>query len=145
VALKRCISASGFAWTPAAGIVLCYPAHSAVAGAIIPIWTHSCPFVYTTTYTLPGICLQATGYVDFDTAGQSNMYPVVTKAYEAGSDQDTADSGAANTVVGAGAAVIAVAVLALGLGALSQLGAGEHSQQRACWHNTVGLEMHDAK
>jgi hypothetical protein len=76
-------------------------------------------------YHMSLLCLQATGYVEFDTAGQSNMYPVVTKAYEAGSDQDTADAGGANAVVGAGAAVIAVAVLALGLGALSQLGAGE--------------------
>lgn len=83
----------------------------------------------TTTSAPPALDLSpntqaATGYVEFDTAGQSNMYPVVTKAYEAGSDQDTADTGAANTVVGAGAAVIAVAVLALGLGALSQLGGG---------------------
>lgn len=50
------------------------------------------------------------------------MYPVVTKAYEAGSNQDTLETGSANLVVGAGAAAIAVAVLALGLGALSQQG-----------------------
>lgn len=63
---------------------------------------------------------QATGYVEFDTAGQSNMYPVITKAYEAGSDADTTNTGAANLVIGAGAAVIGVGVLAVGLGALTQ-------------------------
>lgn len=51
------------------------------------------------------------------------MYPVITKAYEVGSDQDTADTGSANAVVGVGAAVIAVGVLAVGLGALTQQGA----------------------
>lgn len=66
----------------------------------------------------------ATGYVEFDTAGQSNMYPVVTKAYETGSDQDTLETSSANLAVGVGAGVIAVAVLALGLAALSQQGAG---------------------
>lgn len=69
--------------------------------------------------------LQASGYVEFDTAGQSNMYPVVTKAYETGSDQDTLETGSANFVVGVGAGAIAVAVLALGLTALSQQGAGK--------------------
>jgi hypothetical protein len=27
---------------------------------------------------------QSSGYVEFDTAGQSNMYPVITRAYETG-------------------------------------------------------------
>jgi len=66
----------------------------------------------------------ASGYVEFDTAGQSNMYPVVTKAFEVGSNQDTLETGSANLVVGLGAGGIAVAVLALGLVALSQQGAG---------------------
>lgn len=56
------------------------------------------------------------------------MYPVVTKAYEAGSDQDSLETGSANLVVGVGAGVIAVGVLALGLAALSQQGAGESRQ-----------------
>jgi len=56
------------------------------------------------------------------------MYPVVTKAYETGSDQDTLETSSANLAVGVGAGVIAVAVLALGLAALSQQGAGEWEQ-----------------
>lgn len=72
--------------------------------------------------------LQASGYVEFDTAGQPNMYPVITKAYEAGSDLDTANTGSANLVVGIGAAVIAVGVLAVGLGALTQQSAARKLQ-----------------
>ena len=61
-------------------------------------------------------------------AGQSNMYPVITRAYEVGSNQDTLETGSANLIVGAGAGFIAAAVLALGLIALSQQGAGA-----CCW------------
>lgn len=68
---------------------------------------------------------QASGYVEFDTAGQSNMYPVITKPYETGSGQDTLETGGANFAVGVGAGAIAVAVLAIGLTALTQQGAGE--------------------
>jgi hypothetical protein len=68
------------------------------------------------------LLLQASGYVVFDTAGQSNMYPVITKAYETGSAQDTLETGGANFAVGVGAGAIAVAVLAIGLTALSQQG-----------------------
>lgn len=76
--------------------------------------------------------LQASGYVEFDTAGQSNMYPVITRAYETGSDQDTLETGSANLVVGVGAGVIAVAVLALGLVALSQQGGAGESCSLGC-------------
>jgi hypothetical protein len=78
----------------------------------------------TSLHTFPN-SPQATGYVDFDTAGQSNMYPVITRAYETGSDQDTVDTNAANLVVGVGAGLIACAVLAFGLLAVTQQGAGE--------------------
>lgn len=53
------------------------------------------------------------------------MYPVITRAYETGSDQDTMDTNAANLVVGVGAGLIACAVLAFGLLALTQPGAGK--------------------
>lgn len=72
---------------------------------------------------IPRTTQDASGYVEFDTAGQSNMYPVITKAYETGSAQDTLETGGANFAVGVGAGAIAVAVLAIGLTALSQQGA----------------------
>jgi hypothetical protein len=58
------------------------------------------------------------------------MYPVITKAYETGSAQDTLETGGANFAVGVGAGAIAVAVLAIGLTALSQQGAGEGAHER---------------
>jgi hypothetical protein len=111
--------------------------HSEVvaAGAAKPL----CVLTFPHGVSAFHLSTQATAYVEFDTAGQSNMYPVVTKAYEAGSDQDTADTGAANTVVGAGAAAIAVAVLALGLGALSQLGGGKP------WRSDLSMMSQSAK
>lgn len=48
------------------------------------------------------------------------MYPVLTKAYEANSAADTVDNGAANLIVGGGAAFLAAAVLSVGIVALSQ-------------------------
>lgn len=50
------------------------------------------------------------------------MYPVLTKAYEAGSEADTLETQSANLVVGVGAGFIAAAVLVVGLAALSQQG-----------------------
>lgn len=52
------------------------------------------------------------------------MYPVVTKAFEVGSDQDTLQTSSANLIVGVGAGVLAVGVLTVGLFALSQQGSG---------------------
>jgi hypothetical protein len=72
---------------------------------------------------IPRTTQDASGYVEFDTAGQSNMYPVITKPYETGSGQDTLETGGANFAVGVGAGAIAVAVLAIGLTALTQQGA----------------------
>jgi len=71
------------------------------------------------------------------------MYPVVTRAYEAGSEQDTTNQGGANLAVGVGAGAIAVAVLALGLIALSQQGStGEMpllSQRRCMIHKFMWI------
>jgi len=50
------------------------------------------------------------------------MYPVITRAYEVGSQDDTASTGSANLLIGVGAGVLAVAVLAVGFSALSQSG-----------------------
>jgi hypothetical protein len=61
------------------------------------------------------------------------MYPVITRAYETGSDQDTLETGSANLVIGVGAGVIAVAVLALGLVALSQQGGAGEGCAFLCW------------
>lgn len=70
-----------------------------------------------------------------DTAGQSNMYPTVTKPYAAGSDSDTAANGAANAGYAAGAAVVGVGLLAVGLLAL---GAGANWNGFACWNMFTG-------
>jgi hypothetical protein len=65
------------------------------------------------------------------------MYPVVTRAYETGSDQDTLDTNSANLIVGVGAGLIACAVLAFGLLALTQQGAGRRVQ--GFWATVWGL------
>jgi hypothetical protein len=50
------------------------------------------------------------------------MYPVITRAYEVGSQDDTASTGSSNLLIGVGAGALAVGVLAVGLSALSQNG-----------------------
>lgn len=102
----------------------------AAAQALCIAGQRVCPILLTLRRCccVPPVPPQASGYVEFDTAGQSNMYPVITKAYETGSAQDTLETGGANFAVGVGAGAIAVAVLALGLTALSQQGAGEQSR-----------------
>eukprot|EP00877_Chromochloris_zofingiensis_P004318 jgi/Chrzof1/13888/Cz08g16060.t1 len=72
----------------------------------------------------------SSGYVEYDTAGQSNMYPVMTKAYEAGSSQDSGSMNSANTTYAIGAAVVAIGVLAIGLIALTQSGGDATSTEQ---------------
>ncbi|GAX74985.1 hypothetical protein CEUSTIGMA_g2431.t1 [Chlamydomonas eustigma] len=58
-----------------------------------------------------------TGYVDKDTAGQKNMFPVMTKAYEAGNEN--AQTTTANNSVAIVAGTVAVSAVVLGFSALS--------------------------
>jgi len=73
------------------------------------------------------------------------MYPVITRAYEAGSDQDTTNQGGANLAVGVGAAAIAVGVLAVGLGALLQQGSGEQPRLAVKWKKTDTFSSQDGE
>lgn len=68
---------------------------------------------------------QNTGFVSKDTAGQSNMYPVVSRPYEAGSGADiTANDGATTNAVALAGALAAAALFVVSLGALTTSGDG---------------------
>eukprot|EP00197_Chlamydomonas_leiostraca_P002329 CAMPEP_0202858134 /NCGR_PEP_ID=MMETSP1391-20130828/795_1 /ASSEMBLY_ACC=CAM_ASM_000867 /TAXON_ID=1034604 /ORGANISM="Chlamydomonas leiostraca, Strain SAG 11-49" /LENGTH=160 /DNA_ID=CAMNT_0049537019 /DNA_START=47 /DNA_END=529 /DNA_ORIENTATION=+ len=84
----------------------------------------------TETETVPEFSLQASraaadGYVEKDTAGQSNMYPTVTRPFEAGSAADSNENAGYNAGVALGAAAVAGGAIALGLLALGVSGQGE--------------------
>ncbi|KAI8469698.1 MAG: hypothetical protein J3K34DRAFT_422888 [Monoraphidium minutum] len=70
------------------------------------------------TAPIPESFQEPSGFVASDSAGQSNMYPVFTKAYAS----PTAAPG--NTAFAVAAAAIAVAAIVVGLGALTTTGSG---------------------
>lgn len=86
--------------------------------------------------------------MEFDTAGQENMFPVVTKAYEVGSKSDTASTGGANLAIGVGAGIIAVGAIAAGLLVLGnsgeQLQAHDGAQAAAC-HRQLHMPPYPAE
>lgn len=64
---------------------------------------------------------EKSGFVAYDSAGQSNMYPVMTKAYA-----EQAPTPAANATIGIAlaAASVGIGAIAIGLSALSKTGTG---------------------
>ncbi|KAG2436581.1 hypothetical protein HYH02_011518 [Chlamydomonas schloesseri] len=73
-------------------------------------------------FTLENSRNSAEGYVEKDTAGQSNMYPTVMKPFEAGSASDTVQQDNFNNGLAVGASVAALGAIALGLTALLNAG-----------------------
>jgi hypothetical protein len=61
--------------------------------------------------------MEESGYVNSDSAGQSNMYPVVTRAYEA----KVTDIGLGNAAILLGAAAAAGAAIFLGLNGVKEV------------------------
>ncbi|KAK9802043.1 hypothetical protein WJX73_005455 [Symbiochloris irregularis] len=56
-----------------------------------------------------------TGYTEKDSAGQTNIYPVMTKAYVQGSTNDSTTGSKANNAIAAVAGIITLAAISLGI------------------------------
>ncbi|GFR47525.1 hypothetical protein Agub_g9243 [Astrephomene gubernaculifera] len=80
-------------------------------------------FAQEPKFTLENNSQAAEGYVETDTAGQSNMYPTVMKPFEAGSSADTVKQDSFNTGLAVGSSLLALGAIGLGLTALVNAGA----------------------
>ncbi|GLC49134.1 hypothetical protein PLESTB_000186100 [Pleodorina starrii] len=75
-------------------------------------------FAQDPRFTLENSSQAAEGYVEKDTAGQSNMYPTVMKPFEAGSAADTVQQDSFNNSLAVGSSAVALGAIGLGLAAL---------------------------
>ncbi|GIL51167.1 hypothetical protein Vafri_7235 [Volvox africanus] len=104
LALKRVVSRVG---APAAS-----PRFGAVRGPRTVV------FAQEPRFTLENSKQAAEGFVEKDTAGQSNMYPTIMKPFEAGSSADTVQQDSFNNGLAVGSSVVALGAIGLGLTAL---------------------------
>ncbi|KXZ49255.1 hypothetical protein GPECTOR_22g848 [Gonium pectorale] len=86
-------------------------------------------FAQEPRFTLDNSRNSAEGFVEKDTAGQSNMYPSVIKPFEAGSSADTVKQDEFNNGIAVGGAGLALGAIGLGLTAL--IGTGGSAPEAA--------------
>eukprot|EP00195_Chlamydomonas_chlamydogama_P006294 CAMPEP_0202894108 /NCGR_PEP_ID=MMETSP1392-20130828/3557_1 /ASSEMBLY_ACC=CAM_ASM_000868 /TAXON_ID=225041 /ORGANISM="Chlamydomonas chlamydogama, Strain SAG 11-48b" /LENGTH=159 /DNA_ID=CAMNT_0049578677 /DNA_START=58 /DNA_END=537 /DNA_ORIENTATION=- len=87
----------------------------------------------------------AAGFVAKDSAGQANLYPVLTKAYEAGSAADSGEASAANTTYAIAAAGVALGLIGAGLVALTSGSADPAALDAAEFRQYASLSEYSSK
>ncbi|GMH44480.1 hypothetical protein BSKO_12432 [Bryopsis sp. KO-2023] len=85
------------------------------------------------------------GYLEEDSAGQTNIFAVQPKQYVQGSSYDDTTGTDSNAVFGVGGAVLGLAVVGLGVTALTSLGGGDASVLAEDFSNLQTLSQYKAE
>ncbi|EFJ49614.1 hypothetical protein VOLCADRAFT_120710 [Volvox carteri f. nagariensis] len=102
-------------------------------------------FAQEPRFTLENSKQAAEGFVEKDTAGQSNMYPTIMKPFEAGSAADTVQQDSFNNALAVGSTVLALGAIGLGLTALINTGGSAPAPDVEDYSAYLSLSAYSAK